>query len=344
MLMFLNWRIWMSNPLKQSPNNSHHKRTIFFLLRLTITFAIIFYLIKKIDFHYLASQMLHANIVYILLAIIVAMISYAIVAFRWRLVIKALNDNTLTKKQCFKLIMIGMFFNQFMLASVGGDAVRIWLTTRNNISTRTAINSTLFDRVFGLLALTILIISCLPIYLHALTNKLTFISLSILVSAVIVAMLLLLFLDRFPLLSRISFFQKILGTLSKDARTVFLSVKNARKPAAYAVFSIMMPPLIIYLIGQAYQFPITLIHCLAIIPPVILLSMLPISIAGWGVREGSMMVVASYLGITSSQAILVSVWFGISLLIASLPGAIFWLIRKETKPMKIDYEADATSP
>ena len=229
--------------------------------------------------------------------------------------------------------MIGMFFNQFMLASVGGDAIRIWLATRYGIKTRVAFNSTLFDRLFGVLALLMIIIVCMPVYHHAL-NKLTILSLTFLVLGIIAAMLILLFFDRLPIVSRLTFFQRTFGVLSGDARRIFLSFKNIRKPTAYALPAVLMPSLMVYLIGHAYHFTIPLSHCLAIIPPVMLISLLPISIAGWGVREGSMVVVASYLGITPSQAILVSVWLGITMLVASLPGAIFWLAHKSTQTLE----------
>lgn len=326
-----------------STNQSHYKRIFFFFLRLGITVAIFAYLFRKIDFHYLAVQMLHVNVFYIMIAIFIGLVSYSLMAIRWHWIIKALNAS-LTKKQALKLLMIGMFFNQFMLASVGGDAVRIWLATRHHISPRIAINSTLFDRLCGLLMVILLIIVCLPIYSHVLPSRLTFISLSLLVTAVLMGTLVMLFLDRIPLLSRLSLFQKIFGKISEDARTVFLSFKKVKRPLAYSAFAIMMPSIMVYFIGQAYHFPISFMHSIIIIPAVMLVSLLPMSIAGWGVREGSMVVVAGYLGVAPSQAVLVSVWLGIALLIASLPGAIFWLIRKGAKPMKIEYETNVTPP
>ncbi len=336
--MFLHRETRMSENMSSSENKT--KKRISFWMRLAITAIILAYLIHKINFHELATQMLQANFSYILLAIIVAIFSYIVLAFRWRNVIKALSENTLPKKKCFHLVLIGLFFNQFMLASVGGDAVRIWLTTRNNITGRIAFNSVLFDRLFGLLMLTLLIGACLPLYETVLPNELTFISLSLLIIAVIVGMLVLLFVDQFPWLSRIAFFQKTIGKLSKDARTAFLSIKNARIPVLYACISVLLPPIMMYLIGQAYHLPISLSRCFVIVPPVILVSALPISIAGWGVREGGMVVVASYLGITASQAVVVSVWFGVVMILSSLPGAIFWLMRKETtKQIESEYEA-----
>ena len=54
--------------------------------------------------------------------------------------------------------------------------------------------------------------------------------------------------------------------------------------------------------------------------PALLLSMLPISLAGWGVREAAMVTGMGLLGVPAGLALTTSVAFGISMIIASLPG------------------------
>jgi uncharacterized membrane protein YbhN (UPF0104 family) len=58
-----------------------------------------------------------------------------------------------------------------------------------------------------------------------------------------------------------------------------------------------------------------------VFPFVLLLSMIPISLAGWGLREGAMFVVFALLGMPSEIALGVSILFGTWLLLSSLPGA-----------------------
>jgi len=58
---------------------------------------------------------------------------------------------------------------------------------------------------------------------------------------------------------------------------------------------------------------------------VILFSMVPITIAGWGVREGAMVVALGTVGVGREEALAISVLFGIASAIAALPGGLIWL-------------------
>jgi hypothetical protein len=57
--------------------------------------------------------------------------------------------------------------------------------------------------------------------------------------------------------------------------------------------------------------------------------MLPISIGGWGVREGAMVVALHGFGISAEDALLPSVLFGLCAVAATLPGGILWVINKD---------------
>ena len=54
--------------------------------------------------------------------------------------------------------------------------------------------------------------------------------------------------------------------------------------------------------------------------------MIPVSIAGWGVREGAMVVAFGFVGIPAADALVVSLTFGALLVAAGMPGGILWLL------------------
>ena len=62
-----------------------------------------------------------------------------------------------------------------------------------------------------------------------------------------------------------------------------------------------------------------------LIPPVILIAAVPVSIAGWGVRESAMLAAFSYAGLPDSDGVLVSIIFGASLFIIGALGGIVWI-------------------
>jgi len=68
----------------------------------------------------------------------------------------------------------------------------------------------------------------------------------------------------------------------------------------------------------------------AISIPLMLLTMLPTSFAGWGVREAAMVSGMGLLHVPSELSLAISVGFGLSMIIASLPG-VFCLLQKFRK-------------
>jgi hypothetical protein len=54
-------------------------------------------------------------------------------------------------------------------------------------------------------------------------------------------------------------------------------------------------------------------------------AVVPISISGWGLRELAVVSLLGHHGIAPERALLFSVCFGLTLAIASLPGAVAWL-------------------
>ena len=76
-----------------------------------------------------------------------------------------------------------------------------------------------------------------------------------------------------------------------------------------------------------------------VVLPVILISLLPISFAGWGVREGAMVIGLGLIDVPMDKAVAVSVTFGLALLVSSLPGAVLivanrWNKRREASETK----------
>ena len=63
-------------------------------------------------------------------------------------------------------------------------------------------------------------------------------------------------------------------------------------------------------------------------PIVFLATMIPLSIGGWGIREISMIYILSFNNIPNELSFGLSLIFGLGLIITSLPGGLFLLIRK----------------
>jgi hypothetical protein len=71
---------------------------------------------------------------------------------------------------------------------------------------------------------------------------------------------------------------------------------------------------------------------LPLIPWVLLAMAIPLSVAGWGVREGAAALVWAAAGLDPAQGVAISVSYGLVVLLSSLPGALIPLWRAAGRP------------
>jgi hypothetical protein len=70
-----------------------------------------------------------------------------------------------------------------------------------------------------------------------------------------------------------------------------------------------------------------------------LITMMPISIAGWGVREASMALIFGYAGLATSEGVNISLLFGAVFFLVGVLGGLVWIVsveRAEKKPAPIE--------
>ena len=64
-------------------------------------------------------------------------------------------------------------------------------------------------------------------------------------------------------------------------------------------------------------------------PPIMLITTLPLSIGGWGIRENAIILGFGLIGIASDAALALSVLLGLIALVTALPGGLVWLLSRE---------------
>jgi uncharacterized membrane protein YbhN (UPF0104 family) len=87
----------------------------------------------------------------------------------------------------------------------------------------------------------------------------------------------------------------------------------------------MASVLVVITSARAMEIPLQPLAGIVLTIPTLLIMMMPISIAGWGIREGAMIVALGYAGVKSSDAFAISVAFGLIYVLAGIPGGVLWL-------------------
>ena len=74
---------------------------------------------------------------------------------------------------------------------------------------------------------------------------------------------------------------------------------------------------------------------LPLVAPVLMTMLIPVTVAGWGLREGTAAVLWGVVGLTAADGVLVSVAYGLLVLFGSLPGAVFLMSPGTTRRLSV---------
>lgn len=257
------------------------------------------------------------------LAVLVVLVLVAAAsALRWLAVCRAL-DLAMDIRRSLELVYIGWFFNQLLPSGVGGDVVRAVRTRALGIDWSRAVHCVLLDRLLALAAMVLIVAAGWQFIpsLHA--DAPARHGVLVLLGAVVFAFSLLLVADKLPLPASNRLLAAVVG-IAASTRAVLLT-RFAAPALLASVVTHLVTALAAWLIARALGLQVTLAATCVLIPLVLFVMMLPISIGGWGVREGAMIAAFGYVGVEPASAFAMSVLFGLSFVAASLPGALLWL-------------------
>jgi len=300
------------------------RKTLAVAAKAAISVLLIWFLLDRVDVTKVVARARELDVVDAVLCLAVLAVQTGLVTVRWWLVAR-ITDTALTLPAALRILLIGMFFNQTLPSSVGGDAVRVWLVTREGSPLGKAVNVVLCDRVLALVVLVALIGATLPAIYARVEDGPTRAALATLVG--LGALGLIVFVaagERLADLLRRWRFTRPFGDLASDFRRLFTR-SSAITPLALSAFIHLMTVLTIMLLAWGLDIQADFFDGLMIVPTVVLLTTLPISVAGWGVREGAMVAGFSMVGVPADGALAVSVLYGLAMILISLPGGFVWL-------------------
>jgi uncharacterized membrane protein YbhN (UPF0104 family) len=315
-------------------------------LKIVISAALLYLALRKVNLSELASRINVSSLGWIALAVAVSFLQLLAGALRW-CQISAECGAPLTAPQAMRFNTIGTFFNQTLPSAIGGDAMRLWLVARGGAGWRAATYSIFVDRAIGLVALAIVIVASLP-WSYSLIDDPDGRSALLLVDfAALGAGLGFLLLGNLPWPFLKSWWlTHHFYACSVIANRVIFSRKHGPALAALSILVHVLAVVIAWCVVKSIAAPVTFGQTFQLIPPVMLITMLPISIAGWGLREATMGLAFGYAGLATNEGVNVSLLFGAVSFIVGAIGGLVWIFSAEkaakgAKPMEMPSEVEA---
>src|SRR5437879_11277894 len=301
------------------------RRILLSTIKILISAALLYLALRKVNLSELAARINFASVGWIGMAIAVTFLQIFVGVLRWR-EISVECGAPLELGRAMRYNVIGSFFNQTLPSAIGGDAVRLWLVARAGAGWRAATYSIFVDRAIGLIALAIIIVASLPWSYRLITDPNGRSALLLVDFAALAGGVGFLVLGRLQW----SWLKRWWATHHLHACAVIANrvIFSRKRGPKIAVLSLLVDVLTFALdrrVVQSIAAPVMFSQIFQLVPPVMLITMLPISIAGWGVREATMGLAFGYAGLMTNEGVNVSLLFGAVSFMVGAFGGLVWI-------------------
>jgi uncharacterized membrane protein YbhN (UPF0104 family) len=299
------------------------RRLLSFLAKAAISALLLYLSLRRVDLSHIGQRLSDVDWRWIAAILVLMAIQVGLNAWRWREIV-AVCGVTLRAMTALGYSYIGQFFSQVLPSTIGGDAVRMWLLARGG-GWPPAIYSVFIDRVVGVTALAALVTVCLPWTLALVQDPIARLALVAIGFGALFAAGVFLSLGH----SRLTIMERWWPTrhLATTSRLAWKLCTSSAAPrvALIAIAVHLFTVLEAWAAARAAHASVDLVQTLFVVLPVILVSTIPISIAGWGVRESAMVMAFSYAGLAESDGLIVSLIYGATTLAIGAAGGIVWV-------------------
>lgn len=305
------------------------------ILKVSVSLLLLFVLISKTGLERLIQTIREVSLLSFLTSALIYILSVFISSIRWRLLLM----KSMELKRLFSLYLIGSFFNNLMPGIIGGDAVKAYYLNKalkerykgqegedSSLLTRNlslSLASVFMDRYTGFVSLLVIAIIAYPLGSVYFRGSYIEWILPGIIAAFVLGSLILFY---FRLGRRIGFLAGFYEYLRyyKGEKGVLLRCLS---------LSLLLQIVIIcsaFVISKGLGMQVPFYFFSIIIPIISVISSIPLSISGLGVREASFVLLLSPLGVSHAQAITLSLAWFLSFAAGSLPG-FFLYIRLRAK-------------
>jgi uncharacterized membrane protein YbhN (UPF0104 family) len=294
-----------------------------------VTAALLYFAVGRANLDAVGDRLSRLHYAWMILAVAIGLLQLTLVSIRWRIIAERCGG-MLTLPRAVRFSLIASFFNQVLPSTVGGDAIRIWLFGREGAGWKKATYSVLLDRFVGVLALALIVVATLPWSFDLIRDPMGRITLLIIGFGSVGAGLSFLALGSIPS-TRLRRWGPVryLVELADTARTLLTSGATTLHLMALCLVVHVLTAGIAWSCARAIAAPVGFFQVLLLVIPVILISTIPISIAGWGVRESALVLAFSYAGLAENDGLVISVLFGAAMFTIGLMGGLSWLVSRE---------------
>ncbi|MEO0091541.1 MAG: lysylphosphatidylglycerol synthase transmembrane domain-containing protein [candidate division WOR-3 bacterium] len=320
------------------------KKRLFSLLQIIITIILLFYLIRKVNIKDAYEIMKQVNIVYYLFSVFLCFIFLVLSNWRWKILLDARNLK-FSFGYLLKVYFASWFFNNILPTAIGGDIIRIAYTIQKDSETgrhRTspALAAAFVDRFIGFIGIFFFASLASGVLFLAKMGSNRYLLLELVGFIFLMLVLLAMFSDKVHrIFSQIFSRIKVLR-LGERFEHAYQEIKEYRQIKDKLVWSFLLSLLVQgtiamvwWLIGLGISVKKSILYYFLYIPAIGVITMIPISVGGLGIRENSFVYMFhTFVGVAKEKATAISALFlVINLMFAFIGGVVFLFMKRQAQ-------------
>lgn len=323
--------LWQGHEKKTS------KKTILFYVRLCLSCAIVIYLISLVDLERLIFVVTKLQIKYTWQAFFLILMAYLAVAIRWSLLLSHFEINQ-SIRDSWRYYMVSLFYSIVLPGIIGADVVRLGLSLKAHGQFKAILaTSIIFERTCGIVVILLMAsVAALlvPILMEG-ERPLTTLIVSIAIGALSIFFLFFVIIKVSPS----SWFKN--NPLLTNWKQQIIALLNHFRNISFGALSLFLVLSVLahlfditgcFFLSRALHIDQSFFIFLLIMPLVYVLTILPISIGGIGVREGILTFFLVKVGVLASDAVLLSLIIYLNQVLVGMVGGTLQFMNKKAIP------------
>ena len=323
-----------------------NRKRLLDLAKVIVSLILILLLLREIGWQETLEKLLQVHPGYLLAALVVALLGVVVRAYRWQVLLSALEIEV-PLGHLTALYFIGFLFTNVLPTGFGGDPIRMYELSRYTHRAAESAGTVLADRFFGLIVLQAMAVVALAFGYPLVEPWMIAFTVLLFVGSLVVVWLLLnrrlwqSLGERLKPLASLGQKQgSVLGKVEGKAKGIATGLKRfyeslhgysipavGKTLSVSLVFNILLITMN-YLIGLSLGARVSIWYYFLFVPITSIVTLLPISFAGLGVREGAYVFLFTQAGMPRETALSLSLLvYVISIFAPGLIGGVIYVLK-----------------
>lgn len=316
--------------MDRDPETVKSKKILVTIVKIAISVALLTILVISTDIQEIINALAGFNMIWIIPILLTITLSVIVSALKWGAILNA-QGVSISLVRLFCYYTCGLFFNNFLPSSIGGDGARAILAGRESGTVSGAAASVVMERIIATVTLSLL--GLIGAAFSKYTDPIVIILLGVLfVVGIFLALIQMTGWVPKGLRKKETRFAGIWKSFARNSAVI---KEHPKKITVCFVESIIFQFTVVLVVAGVIKGlgldMIPIMDLCMVVSASSVLAMVPVGINGYGLREGSYAYLLAPYGFSTAQSLTISVLYALFVTLFSIAGGPLWLAMRPSK-------------